>query len=433
MTVSDVPANRNARSLTRAVWVALLVAVALTPVLVDHAGRDVYRVPKRVFFQAAMLAVGALMTAGALLWDDVGRLLARNRRAVLFAAVTLLWTAIVSMTAVVPDASRSGVLTVFCHALLFVTAVALARMGNPSLALAALLVPALLNAWFVGRQAWIMWQPFVPDEYRGTRTNVVGLIGNPNTVGTYLLIPALAAFVGAVTMRRYRLPLGATAAVLLASIFLTQTITVGVGVAAAVLAFVLTAPGRARAIAAVVLVAGITAVSVYAPTRARIEQLLEMARQGDYSAATSARLPASAVALDMLRERPLTGVGPGGYAARYMPYRTAIEERYPEWIQVTRESFGEAHNDHAQVLAETGLPGYALFLGFLVAVARMTFRRAPDASDERARFARMFAFPAAAGFGAVALGQFPLELAAVSSSATFAAALCFAWSEDAGA
>jgi O-antigen ligase len=57
-----------------------------------------------------------------------------------------------------------------------------------------------------------------------------------------------------------------------------------------------------------------------------------------------------------------------------MPYRSAIEERHPDWIQVTRESFGEAHNDHAQLLAETGIPGYALFIVFLIAIARVTFR-----------------------------------------------------------
>jgi hypothetical protein len=81
---------------------AMLVVVALTPLVVDFLGRDVFRVPKRLFFQSAMLIIGAAMAAGALLWDEVARTLILNRRAVLFASAALVWTVIVD------DGRRSG-------------------------------------------------------------------------------------------------------------------------------------------------------------------------------------------------------------------------------------------------------------------------------------------------------------------------------------
>jgi hypothetical protein len=95
----------------------------------------------------------------------------------------------------------------------------------------------------------------------------IGLIGNPNMAGTYLLLPAVAAFAAAATMRRARLLLGAITLLLLAAIFQAQTITVLIGVAAALIAFVLIASWKTRVIAIVIAVLGITSLFLYGPTR----------------------------------------------------------------------------------------------------------------------------------------------------------------------
>jgi hypothetical protein len=91
--------------------------------------------------------------------------------------------------------------------------------------------------------------------------------------------------------------------------------------------------------------------------------------------------------------------------------------------------FAQVHNDHLQVLAETGLPGYLLFLGALVLLAAITFRlpSVPDISDPRVRFARLFAFPAALTFAVLTLAQFPLQLTAPTVADLYLAALCFSW------
>jgi O-antigen ligase len=146
---------------------------------------------------------------------------------------------------------------------------------------------------------------------------------------------------------------------------------------------------------------------------------------------TSYRPPAVMVAVDMFRERPLLGVGPGNYEARYMRYKLAVDERFPQWIRPMNANFGEAHNDHVQLLAEAGLPGYLLYLGALASVASISFRRR-RAQSQRAEFARIFALPAVVGFSVVGLAQFPLYLTVVTSAAIFASALAHVWSLDEG-
>jgi O-antigen ligase len=141
---------------------------------------------------------------------------------------------------------------------------------------------------------------------------------------------------------------------------------------------------------------------------------------------TSFRLPAYAVAWDMFRERPLLGVGPGSYRALYMPYKIQLDVRRPEWIRVGHQSFGQAHNDHLQILAETGLPGYLLFLGALVFLARLSFARS-GLDTPNAQFATTFAFPAAVAFFVLALAHFPMQLTSNLVPAAYLAALCISW------
>ncbi len=430
MTVTEVPADRPTRNATRLLQAALFLVIAVTPLLVDPGGRDLFRVGKTAFFQGAMLVIGAIAAVAALRNDAFAASLIRHRRAVILGCAGVAWVAIVSVTSTLPAVSRSAPFSIFCHALLFVIAVAVLRSGEPLAALGALLAPAVVNAVLIVLQALDLWEPFGVAVEGSDRYGNVGLIGNPNTAGTYLLVPVLAALAATVALRRWRALFGTVTIVLLAGLFLAQTITVMFGLTVALLAFAATGTKRTRLFAIGVVVAGIIGVLAYTPTRERLVSLAKLLRRGNYQALTTNRLPAAAATLNMFLDRPLLGLGPGVFAARYMPYRLAAEERNPHWIQLARENFGEAHNDHLQVLAETGLPGYVLLAAMLFSIAAITVRRTvPD--DDRGRFTRLFALPAAAGFAAVALGQFPLELTAVSSTCVFAAALCFAWGSDA--
>ena len=97
-------------------------------------------------------------------------------------------------------------------------------------------------------------------------------------------------------------------------------------------------------------------------------------------------------------------------------------------IETKKLSFRETHNDHLQILAEAGVPGYALFLGSLVLLARLSFRRS-EGTTARQRFARLFAFPAAAAFFMLAVGH-PLQLTSTIVLVIYFSALCFAWTGD---
>lgn len=434
MTPSEVSSDRFSLWSSRIVRGLLLLIVAVTPILVDPRGRDLFRVPKTVFFQQAILAAGALAVAAALLSDKFAALLARNRRAVIIACIAVAWVAITAMTSTEPVLSHNAPMSIFCHALLFVLAAALFRTTSMRLALGVMMIPALVNAVIVVLQAFDIWQPFGIYVEGADRFGNIGLVGNPNTAGAYLLAPTLAAIVATIVSKRYRIVSAIITLVLLAGLFETQTITVMFGFTAALGAFVLTGSRRIRLIALILVLLGVIGVFSYGPTRERFVSLQGPLVRGDFSALTSNRVPAALATFNMFRDRPLLGLGPGVFPQHYMTYRLATEEGHPEFILVARDNFGEAHNDHLQVLAETGIFGYLILLAFLIAIALLTLRRPPSedlANDERVRFATAYALPAVAAFAALALGQFPIQLTAASVTYTYAAALCFAWRPDA--
>lgn len=430
MTAPEVPSSRLSLRLAQIVRGALLLIVAVTPVMVDGRGHDRFRLTKTIFFEEWILLAGALAAAAALWSDSFAATLARNRRAVILACAGVVWVAIASMASTLPAVSYTAPFAIFCHALLFVLAIALLRSGSTLPALGAMFLPAVLNSITILLQAFDLWQPFGVEVEGADRFGNVGFIGNPNTAGTYLLIPTLAAITATLVFRRYRVVAGLITLVLLAGLFETQTITVMFGFTAALGAFVLTGSRRIRFIAVSLVIIAALGMLAYGPTRERLVSLQGPLRRGDFSTLTSNRVPAAVTTFTMFRDRPLLGLGPHVFAARYMPYRLAVDERNPKFIQLGRDNFGEAHNDHLQVLAETGIPGYVLLLLFAGSIAVLTFRRS-TADDDRARFVNVFAFPAVAAFLAVALGQFPIELTAASVTYTYAAALCFAWRPDA--
>ena len=91
-------------------------------------------------------------------------------------------------------------------------------------------------------------------------------------------------------------------------------------------------------------------------------------------------------------------------------------------------NWGDVHNDHLQVAAETGLPGYACFL-IAIAVGAGRRRRAVAAS-ERAAFAHALRWPLAVVIVVLSLAEFPLELAAPRLGLLTLGALCLTWDED---
>jgi O-antigen ligase len=135
-------------------------------------------------------------------------------------------------------------------------------------------------------------------------------------------------------------------------------------------------------------------------------------------------------AIEMVRARPLTGVGPGTFKYHFMLTRLALEKRYPPtWTKGWPMNFGETHNDHLQVAAETGLPGYALFIA-AVALLAIPARRRGDGNEPRTAeqtVARAIRTPLAATFFVIAIAQFPLQIAAPRLMFLTLGALAISW------
>jgi O-antigen ligase len=136
----------------------------------------------------------------------------------------------------------------------------------------------------------------------------------------------------------------------------------------------------------------------------------------------------------MFRHHPISGVGPGCYAYEFLPYRVDVQQRYAGMLRLepTALNFGETHNDHLQVLAEGGAPGYAIFLAALLFAGSLSFSGIEEplrtAVDERTTFAKLIAFPTTVSLLVLTLGQFPLHLVAPLLNALFLIAMCSDWS-----
>jgi O-antigen ligase len=260
----------------------------------------------------------------------------------------------------------------------------------------------------------------------------VGLLGNPNDVGTFLAGPAVVALIAAVAVRGWqRVLYGTAAAVLFAGMAMSQTRTAMIAFVAGTIVAMLLRPWR-QATAVAVLLAIFVAVAMRPAfgIREHFTRLATAARQRDYPVLFSERVVPFLSAIEMVRANPVTGVGLGCFKYHFMMTRLALEKRYPpSWTRGWPMNFGETHNDHLQVAAETGLPGYALLAAALAYLAIPARRRRGDATPRTAKqtVGHAIRAPLAATFFVVALAQFPLQLAATRLMFMTLSAIAISW------
>lgn len=410
----------------------MAVTVVASATAMEPGSIDVFRTPKDVALFVACLAIVTAGAAGALLSDDVAALFRRLKTpSVILALAAAAWTIVASLASVRPHASFWAPTTVVCFAAFF-CAVYLTADRRPLTALLVVLIPAAVNAALATLQSTQLWYPWVVDERIPMRLRTTGLIGNPNDLGTYLVLPALAAFGAGLAWRRHRWLL-LVAVVLVAGLASAQSVTPFIASVAGVFIMAITSKTRRLRMVVIGAVLALLAAAIIHPgSRTRFQSLLASTSSGELPEMTSFRIVPAMTAFEMFLERPLVGVGPGSFSAMYMSYKLRTDDKYPQWVRLGNESFGQVHNDHMQVLAETGLPGYLLFLSALVLLAMVSLRRNPalDPEDPRTQFARIFALPAAVSFAVLALAQFPLQLTAPMVPAVYLAALCFAWTHE---
>jgi O-antigen ligase len=417
--------------------VVLGAAIIIIPNAYMGGAVDTFRLPKEMLFRAAgilLLAIGAFAaTAHRARWRETLATISSVEWIVIFAAV--VWTAVTTLTSTNRLLSEQSLITTVATAALYV-ATRLVAPRLPLGALAVVLAAACGNAVVVILQELHVWNPFVfPREIEGHMQSV-GLLGNPNDVGTFLVAPALAAAAAAVVVPGWRrLMYFGLAALLFAGIVASQTRTAMIAYVAAIIVAALLRPWRQGVVvAAVLLIAAGVALRPSTPFGKHFFELVHAAKTRDYPVLFSERVVPFLSAIEMVREHPANGVGPGCYKYEFMDTRLELDRRYrPEWTRGWPMSFAETHNDHLQVAAETGLPGYAIFLSALLVLAWPSRRKvvttdgAPLPPPVRRLFAHAFRAPLAAAFFVAALAQFPLQLAAPRLAFITLAALAVGW------
>jgi putative inorganic carbon (HCO3(-)) transporter len=271
-----------------------------------------------------------------------------------------------------------------------------------------------------------LWMPFPETPELSHHLQCYAFIGNPNEVGSYLAVAALACLAAAIADDERRIVFGIAAAVLASGVVASQTLTAFIALIAG--AFVLLAL-RSWKYAVGVAVIAMLAVVCVAPLRNRALYMTHSFRSGEYNELVSDRLAPYVSALMMTADHPLVGVGPGAFEWNYYVYKERAEQRYPLLQKAWNRgmNFGEVHNDHLQVLAEAGVPGYGIFVAFAAMLGAISLGGVPASERAPQRFASLLALPLAVLWLVLSLAQFPLETTAVRMLIVHFAALCAAW------
>jgi O-antigen ligase len=407
------------------------VGLLVTSTVIAWSAVDVFRLPKEIAFRTEAILLAVLLVFLATRKEGWRVLrVGLPRIDFLLPLLILGWTLVTTLTSTNRPLSEESLITVAAAVVIFLVT---RRVGPhlPLLAVDVCLGIASINAIVVTLQEYTGWNPFVfPAEARG-HISSTALIGNPNDVGSYLVAPAVAAIVALATVRGWRRILYALFTVVLsAGLIASGTRTAMIAFTCGVAVFALLRPIRQSLI--ILLVFIVAAGVVFRPsTRVgqRARETVAAARQRRYDVLFSERLPPFLSALDMFRSHPFLGVGPGTFKYQFMDARMEIEKHYPaSWTSGWPMNFGETHNDHLQTAAETGLPGYLLFLA-AVSVVGLSARRTLTAATApaRARFAHAFRAPLAVTFFVLCLAQFPLQIAAPRLMILTLAALSLGW------
>jgi O-antigen ligase len=394
--------------------------------LVVSQGTDVFRLPKELLFEAVSAIVFSACLIQTLLCSE-NRILIRlrgTRPAVAIALAAVVWTLITTATSTQRLLSIQTLIWVACCAMFFLSALALLQRRAIGWLLIPL-IPATVNAVIALLQRLQIWNPIVFPAGIPLRLRVTGLVGNPDDVGAFLVLPLIASAMLVIDRRSSRRLLYAVMTVLIAAgLLATETISALLAAALAAAVVLLRLPRRMMLGAALAAALSVGAVfALHLPVATRLSEAVEQLTAGNVHGAMSFRTQPYFAAWGMFLDHPFTGVGPGCYGFWYVPYSIRFFPRHPEFMEIP-EHFAEAHNDHMQLLATAGLPAYAIFCAALwcLASARKTTGAGP-----RAAFARAFAAPATVAIAVVSAGLFPLELAAPTCVILYFAAAANAW------
>ncbi|MFV2072153.1 MAG: O-antigen ligase family protein [Thermoanaerobaculales bacterium] len=322
---------------------ALAIAAGFGGAWALRRGTLVLPTGRLVMVLAALPALQAL----SLLWSE------NPRRAVTSALVTLIWV--------------GGILwlsTLSAHC-------------RRRLVLATALGAAISAAVMILQASGMKVLELGPASAAGRRS-LTGLAGNPAdlAMASVLLLPLLLTW-GEESRRRwlYR----ALAALLALATLLSQTLTGLVALAAVLVVWLIRQRSRALWLVTVAFAVVLLAIALAAGLGARVERAAEQVRAGEWYILLSARGDGWTAGAEMVRNRPMLGVGAANYTQAYYPSRLNwLSRRGGTGLRGELASHFEwAHCDPLQQVAELGIPGALWILALVVAIAGARARAGP--------------------------------------------------------
>jgi len=282
---------------------------------------------------------------------------------VAWATASRLWAT--DIAAAGGDAQRLAMSVI----LVFVVFTAIREPRHVTWVVAAYLAGALLSA-LIGIVAT---SPDGGADFEPRRLE--GGLADPNELAA-ILVPALAFATFALAAFRgslARLALGAGVTVFAIALFLTESRGGLIGLAVTLVAAVLFA-GRVRphALAVVLIVSGlgISYYTLVAPPES-LERVTEFSSGGG-----TGRTDLWAVATEMIRDRPVAGVGLGNFQVVEPSYASGTIN-LPN-VELIVDTPKVVHNTYLHVFAELGLVGFAAFMALIVGSLTLAVRSIRD-------------------------------------------------------
>jgi O-antigen ligase len=282
-------------------------------------------------------------------------------------------------------------------------------------AMAAFLAGATVNAVLSLLQMAGAVDLFALERVVG-RSEHSALLGNEGQVALLAAFGALTAFglmLGGTALPRRVRVVAAGIALLLGATALAHGSLTALSALASGTCGLLLLRYRRRALLGLAITGALAAVCVAAvpPLRSRVAGIVGEIGEGRLDAATSHRLGGWAAAIEMARERPLLGYGPGTFGAEFATHRVRAEERYARWLGNPHlpGSYLDAHNEPLQAAAELGIPAaIAALAASLLLLCGLAKRGRGEAAGEDAVVAAIL-FGLCLGAAVAALSWFPLR------------------------
>jgi O-antigen ligase len=359
--VSQAPQKQTADTIAIA---AMAVSIAAAGLLVDPRAEAAFEAPKRFAATLAIVVAAlAVLALPCLTAPPQWRKGPAERRAAFYLFLAALSGALIAALAsprraVSLDAMR--VLVLF-GLLVPLGASRCLEGGRSRLLLVVFLAVSAINGVASILQALGVFEPFAVESIAG-RVSSVGFVGNEGYLALLMALAAVATLGIALLASRTSIRAAAWGALVLfvLALALTRDVTGWIALLVGALPFA-RAPlvnRRSRAWAAAALLALIAAVMAMPALRGRAQNLVRKAETGEWDQLLSYRLVPWAAAVEMVRERPLLGYGPGSFAAEFVPNRLRAEIFWGRRLvnPHLNSFYAQAHCEYLQALAEAGIP-----------------------------------------------------------------------------